>query len=167
MIEQAAEQSSELRFRKIEPRDLDEVVEIEQEAFPEPWTRGMFCQEISSPMSHFFVALLDDTLVGYVGFWQVADEAHITSVTVRKEYRGRGYGRVLTDFIVRAAVKENLTRAMLEVRVTNTTAQNLYKSLGFEKTGIRKGYYKKTNEDAIIMARKLDALACEPEHVKS
>ncbi|HUW60639.1 MAG TPA: ribosomal protein S18-alanine N-acetyltransferase [Candidatus Bathyarchaeia archaeon] len=167
MIEQAAELPSELRFRKIEPRDLDEVVEIEQEAFPEPWTRGMFCQEISSSMSHFYVALVDDTLVGYVGFWQVVDEAHITSVTVRKEYRGRGYGRVLTDFITRAAAREGLTRATLEVRVTNMTAQNLYMSLGFEKTGTRKGYYKKTNEDAIIMARKLDACAYEPEHAKT
>lgn len=166
MIEQAAEQSTELRFRKIEVRDLDQVVEIEQEAFPEPWTRGMFSQEISSPMSHFYVALLDETLVGYVGFWQVADEAHITSVTVRKEYRGRGYGRILTDFIIRTAAGEGLTRAMLEVRVTNITAQNLYKSLGFEKTGMRKGYYKKTNEDAIIMARGLDASAYEPEHAK-
>ncbi|MCX5770270.1 MAG: ribosomal protein S18-alanine N-acetyltransferase [Candidatus Hydrogenedentes bacterium] len=167
MIEQAAEQPSELRFRKIEPRDLDDVLEIEQEAFPEPWTRGMFCQEISSAMSHFFVALVDDVLVGYVGFWQVADEAHITSVTVRKEYRGRGYGRALTNFIVQAAAREGLTRATLEVRVTNTVAQNLYKSLGFEKTGIRKSYYKKTNEDAIIMARKLDACVYEPEHAKS
>lgn len=163
MIEQA-EQPSELQFRKIEARDLDQVLEIELEAFPEPWTRGMFCQEISSPMSHFYVALLDDTLVGYVGFWQVVDEAHITSVTVRKEYRGRGYGRVLTDFIVRSAAREGLTRATLEVRVSNITAQNLYKSLGFEKTGMRKNYYKKTNEDAIIMARKLDSVACEPEH---
>lgn len=167
MIEQAAEQPSELRFRKIESRDLDEVAEIEQEAFPEPWTRGMFCQEISSPMSHFYVAMLDEVLVGYVGFWQVVDEAHITSVTVRKEYRGRGYGKALTDFIVRTAAREGLARATLEVRLTNTTAQNLYQSLGFEKTGIRKGYYKKTNEDAIIMARKLDACAYEPEHVKS
>ena len=166
MIEQAAEQSTELRFRKIEARDLDQILEIEQEAFPEPWTRGMFCQEISSPMSHFYVALLDDTLVGYGGFWQVVDEAHITSVTVRKEYRRRGYGRVLTDFIVRTAEREGLIRATLEVRVTNVTAQNLYKRLGFEKTGVRKNYYKKTNEDAIIMTRKLDANAYEPEHAK-
>lgn len=164
MIEQAAEQPTQLRFRKIEARDIDQVLEIEVEAFPEPWTRGMFCQEISSPMSHFYVALLDDTLVGYVGFWQVVDEAHITSVTIRKEYRGRGYGRVLTDFIIRVAAQEGLARATLEVRVSNVTAQNLYASLGFEKTGMRKNYYKKTNEDAIIMARRLDSLACETEH---
>lgn len=166
MIEQAAEQPAELRFRNIDSGDLDQILEIEQEAFPEPWTRGMFSQEISSPMSHFYVALLDDTLVGYGGFWRVVDEAHITSVTVRKECRGRGYGRVITDFILRTAAREGLVRATLEVRVTNVIAQNLYKGLGFEKTGMRKGYYRKTNEDAIIMARKLDAQACEPEHVK-
>jgi ribosomal-protein-alanine N-acetyltransferase len=117
-------------------------------------------------MSHFYVAMLGNTLVGYVGFWQVVDEAHITSVTVHKQYRGRGYGRALTDYIIRAAAKEGLTRATLEVRVTNIVAQNLYNSLGFEKTGMRKNYYKKTNEDAIIMARKLDAFAREPEHAK-
>jgi ribosomal-protein-alanine N-acetyltransferase len=165
-MDQAAEQSTELRFRKIEPDDLDQLLEIEMEAFPEPWTRGMFSQEVSSPMSRFYVALLDDALVGYGGFWRVVDEAHITSVTVRKEYRGRGYGRAIADFIVRDAAREGLVRATLEVRVTNIIAQNLYTSLGFEKTGMRKGYYRKTNEDAIVMTRKLDAQACEPEHAK-
>lgn len=166
MIEETAENVPDLVFRRIESRDLDQIVEIEQEAFPEPWTRGMFCQEISSPMSKFYVALLGDTLIGYVGYWQVVDEAHITSVTVRKDYRGRGYGRALTDHIIRVAANEGLTRATLEVRVTNVIAQNLYKSLGFRKTGLRKGYYKKTNEDAIIMARNIGTYATEPEHAK-
>lgn len=164
MIEESAENMPELVFRRIESRDLDHIVAIEQEAFPEPWTRGMFCQEISSAMSRFYVAMLGETLVGYVGYWQVVDEAHITSVTVRKDYRGRGFGRALTDHIIRVAAKEGLTRATLEVRVTNLVAQNLYKSLGFRKTGIRKGYYKKTNEDAIIMARNIETYANEPEH---
>lgn len=166
MIEHASESHPCLAFRRIQHGDIDQIIEIEQEAFPEPWSRGMFCQEVTSPMSHFYVALLGDTVVGYVGFWQVVDEAHITSVTVHQDYRGRGFGQQLTRFILGTAARQGLVCATLEVRVSNHRAQNLYMRLGFQKTGVRKGYYKKTNEDAIIMAIKIDSGTQQSEHAE-
>ena len=67
-------------------------MEIEKEAYPEPWTAGMFREEIRSKRSFFYTAWLGDSLIGYSGFWLVLDEGHITSLTVRRDYRGYGYG---------------------------------------------------------------------------
>jgi ribosomal-protein-alanine N-acetyltransferase len=144
-----------LRFRRIQSDDVDVLMPIEMEAYPEPWTPGMFRQEIYSPLSSFYVALLDDAIVGYVGFWRALDEAHITSVTIQKDYRRHGFGRQLMAFILETAMEQGLLRATLEVRPSNIRAQNLYLSMGFEQIGLRKRYYSKTNEDALIMARDL------------
>ena len=130
---------------------LDAVSLIEHEAYPDPWTTGMLSEEITSPQSHFFVALLDDTVVGYGGFWFVADEAHITSVTVHAGYRGRGLGRRILLYLLRVAIGLDAQRAFLEVRESNAVAQKLYESVGFRRMGVRKQYYAKTREDAIVM----------------
>jgi ribosomal-protein-alanine N-acetyltransferase len=115
----------------------------------------MFEQEVSSSLSHFYVAFCGDLLVGYAGFWRVADEAHITSVTVHKSFRRRGYGRALMAHIEGVATGLGLEWATLEVRPSNKAGQRLYESLGYALTGRRKRYYKKTNEDALIMTKAL------------
>jgi len=157
-VEQIPEAAPEiLRFVPLAVPHLDDVLLIEQEAYPEPWTRGMFLQDVESPFSHFFVAYLGDLMAGYVGFWRVADEAHITSVTIRKELRGRGLGKQLMAHIMRTASELNLRWATLEVRKSNYRAQQLYLKTGFEPMGVRKGYYVKTREEAIVMARAIPA----------
>jgi len=145
-----------LTFVPLAEEHLKEVLAIEKEAYAEAWTLGMFRQEIRSVMSSFYVAYLDDTLIGYVGLWKVLEEAHITSVTIRKEYRGQGYGRILVSFILSLAANSGLTEATLEVRESNAPAIHLYETMGFQRTGLRKGYYAKTNENAIVMARPLE-----------
>lgn len=147
--------SASLTFSKLEEAYLDEVMTIEVEAYPEPWSRGMFLQDINNPNAHMYMAFLDGALVGYVGLWKVADEAHITSVTIRKEHRGRGYGRQLVSFILAVASNLELCTATLEVRESNVRAQNLYRTMGFSAIGRRKRYYARTNEDAIIMTRQV------------
>lgn len=158
--EQLSEQPpAVLRFVPLALCHLDEVLIIEQEAYPEPWTRGMFLQDVESPFSHFYVAYLGEAMAGYVGFWRVADEAHITSVTIRKEMRGRGFGKQLMAHIMQTASELGLRWATLEVRKSNYRAQQLYLKTGFEPMGVRKGYYVKTREDAIVMARSISARA--------
>ena len=145
-----------LRFVDLEAAHLPEIMSIEREAYPEPWTTQMFYQEIQSELSCFHVVFWGDALVGYVGFWHVGDEAHITSVTVRREYRRLGIGRLLLTHILEEAARLGLVVATLEVRESNYYARNLYRSIGFETVGRRKGYYARTKEDAIIMAKELD-----------
>ncbi len=144
-----------IEFVDLREEHLEEVLAIEPEAYPEPWTLGMFRREIRSPESYFCVAFLDDVLVGYGGFWLVLDEVHITSVTVRHQYRRRGLGRRLVMHLLRVAADADARQVMLEVRGTNYPARVLYESLGFKATGFHKAYYQKTNEDAIIMTKEL------------
>lgn len=142
----------EVKIREMLIADLDEVLEIEQVSFPTPWSRRSFMQELTENIyAHYVVAEYCGRIVGYCGMWVILDEAHITNIAVRPEFRGRGIGeRILKDMIERAKSR-GATKMTLEVRVSNLTAQRLYKRLGFVARGLRRGYYSDTGEDAIVM----------------
>lgn len=144
-----------LTFLPLQEEYLEQILDVEMEAYPEPWTVGMFREEIRNKRSYFFVALAEDEFVGYAGFWLVLDEAHITSVTVADDYRGRGYGREQVIHLLEKALELGARSATLEVRPSNHPARKLYDSLGFRAVGMRKGYYSKTNEDAVVMMKEL------------
>ncbi|HEU5315131.1 MAG TPA: ribosomal protein S18-alanine N-acetyltransferase [Chloroflexota bacterium] len=93
----------------------------------------------------------DPPVVGYGGLWLMVDEAHVTSIAVRPEFRGRGLGQLLMLALFDVALQKDARWVTLEVRVSNTGAQNLYKKLGFREAGIRPRYYTDNNEDAVIM----------------
>ena len=90
-------------------------------------------------------------LAGFLGTWQVIDEAHIVSVGVRTPYRGLGVGELLLISAIEQAIQHKADRVTLEVRVSNHVAQNLYLKYGFRERGVRKGYYADNREDALIM----------------
>ncbi len=91
-------------------------------------------------------------IVGFSGIWLMVDEAHITNIAVRQEYRRKGIGELLLIATVDLAQKLKANGMTLEVRVSNIVAQNLYSKYGFEQAGIRRGYYLDNKEDAIIMS---------------
>ena len=91
------------------------------------------------------------TLAGYAGLWLMVDEAHVTTIGVRPQFRGRGYGELLLVTLIEAALDIHARWLTLEVRVSNETAQNLYRKYGFQDAGTRKRYYSDNNEDALIM----------------
>ncbi|MBI4557132.1 MAG: ribosomal protein S18-alanine N-acetyltransferase [Candidatus Hydrogenedentes bacterium] len=144
-----------LEFERLRENHIDALIEVEIEAYPEPWTEAMFRDELRNQRSHFYVAFRDLELVGYGGFWLVLDEAHITNVTIRDVFRGRNYGRRLMTFLLNTAVSAGARLATLEVRVSNLRARNLYLSMGFRPVHVRKRYYPKTNEDAFVMLKEL------------
>ena len=92
-----------------------------------------------------------ETVVGFLGFWLMADEAHITSIAVSAKWQGKGIGELLLLTGVEHAAKLNASIATLEVRASNKVAQNLYRKYGFAEVGLRKGYYTDNREDALIM----------------
>ncbi|MDF2923130.1 MAG: alanine acetyltransferase [Paenibacillaceae bacterium] len=145
--------SSELpAFRPMKVDDIDFICEIEQEAFPTPWTPGAFHNELTNNhFAHYLVMEVDNAIAGYAGMWIIMDEAHITNIAVRTGYRGRKLGERLLLELRSHAGKHGAKRMTLEVRVTNRVAQNLYEKLGFRSVGVRKGYYTDNNEDALIM----------------
>ena len=91
-------------------------------------------------------------LCGYAGMWHIADEAHISTIAVHPQWRGRKLGELLVWAMARQAVREGAVQLTLEVRVGNEIARSLYKKYGFEVMGLRKGYYRDNHEDAFMMS---------------
>jgi len=91
-------------------------------------------------------------IAGFSGIWMMADEAHITNIAVRREYQGKGIGALLLIATFDLARQHNASFLTLEVRASNTVAQKLYSRYGFNRVGLRRGYYLDNREDAIIMS---------------
>lgn len=141
-------------IREMKENDLKEVYAIEQETFSDPWRKEDFLDSLTEPNNGYLIAELDGAIAGYCGYWGIAGEGYIYNVAVKKEYRRQQVGfRLLSDLIKRAEVK-GIAAFTLEVRVTNEAAIRLYEKLGFVQSGIRKEFYTKPVEDAVIMWRK-------------
>lgn len=91
------------------------------------------------------------TIYAYAGLWLMVDEAHITTIAVRPECRGKGLGELVLCGLIDTALEVGARIVTLEVRVSNTVAQNLYLKYGFKQSGLRRRYYSDNNEDALIM----------------
>jgi [ribosomal protein S18]-alanine N-acetyltransferase len=91
------------------------------------------------------------SIFGYAGLWLMVDEAHITTIAVRSEMRGKGLGELALCGLVDTALEVGARIMTLEVRISNTVAQNLYLKYGFKQSGLRRRYYSDNNEDALIM----------------
>lgn len=91
------------------------------------------------------------TIVGFAGMWLMLDEAHITTICVSPQVRGRNLGELLFVHIIEMARMIEARRVTLEVRISNDVAQSLYRKYGFTTEGVRRRYYSDNNEDALIM----------------
>lgn len=132
--------------------DLDAVMQIEEEQFPEPWSRRMMREELENTSTRrYSVATSGETVVGVLGLMFVADEVHVNTVGVRAAYEGRGIATALLNEGLPVARARGALRATLEVAVSNVRAQHVYHRFGFAPVGVRKRYYQATNEDALIL----------------
>jgi len=96
------------------------------------------------------------TVIGYGGLWQIADEAHISTIAIHPDYRGQGYGEILLAGMVGKALMLKADYMVLEVRVSNEVAQKLYRKYGFTEFDLKKNYYRSNNEDAYDMRVNFD-----------
>ena len=142
---------NEYILRRMTAADVDGVAAVEAATFPTPWSRDAFASEMRNVAARYLVAEKDGKIIGYAGAWIILDESHITNIAVLKEERGQGIGRALTAGLLQYLSNLGAAYADLEVRKSNEVAQNLYKSLGFIKLGVRKRYYEDNGEDAFIM----------------
>ncbi|MGZ3253805.1 MAG: ribosomal protein S18-alanine N-acetyltransferase [Burkholderiaceae bacterium] len=141
-------------FSRMQIEDLDDVVLIENDIYPHPWTRGNFLDSFSS--GYEFWTLRDESgvLIGYFLLILALDEAHLLNVSVRADLQGKGFGKKLLDKVVAIAQENGMSSVLLEVRPSNKHALAVYKHYGFTQIGVRKGYYPdadNTREDAIVM----------------
>ena len=141
----------EYSIRRMTAADVDGVAAVEAATFPTPWSRDAFASEMKNVAARYLVAEKEGRVIGYAGAWIILDESHITNIAVLKEERGQGIGRALTEGLMQYLSNLGAAYATLEVRKSNEVAQNLYKSLGFIKLGVRKRYYEDNGEDALIM----------------
>ncbi|RJX38748.1 ribosomal-protein-alanine N-acetyltransferase [Paenibacillus pinisoli] len=150
--------TDKLLYRSMEMGDIPAIIAIEQEAFTSPWTEDAFINELTNNMfAKYLVMEYRGELLGYGGMWIIMDEAHVTNIAVRSDLRGKGLGHLLLEQLQRQAVSYGAARMTLEVRVSNETAQHLYRKFGFQPAGIRPRYYSDNDEDALIMWAELDA----------
>lgn len=139
-----------ITIERMEEAHLPEVMQIERIVFQPGWSEQAFLQDLRNPSTLYLILRFQGKIVGYAGMWMVVDEAHITNVAVLPEYRGRGFAQRLIFRLLNLARARGMTRATLEVRVSNTPAQKLYEKFGFRPVSVRKRYYD-DGEDALIM----------------
>ncbi|WP_113927133.1 ribosomal protein S18-alanine N-acetyltransferase [Bacillus sp. P14.5] len=147
---------SDYTIRLMSVEDLEDIMEVERESFTIPWTRDAFQNEIETNHFATYIVLEDKgRVIGYCGVWIIVDEAHITNIAVLPSYRGQGLGDKLLKSMIEIAKEMGARTMTLEVRVSNSPAQSLYRKFGFMDGGIRKSYYSDNQEDALVMWVKL------------
>lgn len=144
-----------LTFREIRVADLEAVLDIERASFASPWSRQFFVEELEALCANSVLSELRGVAVGYCLYWELCNDIDIHNVAVHPDYRRHGVGRGMLSHVVREARRIGSQSITLEVRKSNEAAQALYRSLGFETCGVRKGYYSNDGEDAWVMILRL------------
>ena len=172
--------------RRMTMEDIDYVLKLDRMSFATPWSANTYQHEVRNSHSTMLVVepmsasvsatnhnpvnwlrrLLSPTpnntarypLLAYSGFWLISGEAHISTIAVHPDFRGHKLGELLIWCMALHAIHLDAEVITLEVRISNETAQNLYRKYGFEVSGRRKGYYRDNGEDAYLMtAANLDS----------
>jgi ribosomal-protein-alanine N-acetyltransferase len=146
-----------LQFVRMRAEDLPEVLLIEYDVYPHPWTRGNFLDSISSGYETWVLRNDARAVVGYFLLMPAIDEAHLLNITVHPEMQGRRIGRILLDKVISLAKEKGMHSILLEVRPSNRRALAIYKHCGFAEIGLRRNYYPAFNgrEDAIVMRKPI------------
>jgi ribosomal-protein-alanine N-acetyltransferase len=135
--------------------DLTEVMAIERQAYPVPWTHGNF---VDSLAAGYAAEVLRGPRVELLGYWLAmpgVDEMHLLNITVAPAWQGRGLAIVMLNRLVAHCGRVGMTQLWLEVRVSNERARDVYRRYGFAEVGRRRAYYpvpQGPREDAILMS---------------
>jgi [ribosomal protein S18]-alanine N-acetyltransferase len=163
-----------LILRYMQLQDIPQVVTIDHLSFDPPWTTQSYTYEVAeSTYSHMVVLELRQEkrlplwrkllgeqeqtrqVTAYGGMWHIMDEAHISTIATHPRFRGKGWGEVVLAGMIRKAIHLRANYVVLEVRVSNVTAQNLYRKYAFDTVDLKRGYYHNNGEDAYDMRLNL------------
>ena len=137
------------QFRAMTTADIPAVLELERATYPQPWSEGIFRDELSLSDRVYVVAERNGRMVGFAGLMLIEEDAHVTTLAVRSDAREGGLGTRLMLHLVGAGLERGARNLTLEVRATNEGAQRLYNRFGMVAVGVRKDYYR--DDDAVIM----------------
>ena len=134
--------------------DLSLIKDILIDDFDDFWTYDVLQEELNNPNSEYFVAKLENNILGFAGIWKAVDDVHITDIVVKKSNRQTGIGSKLLEKLIQTAKSQNFNSITLEVNEHNQPAINLYLKYGFKNVGFRKKYYN-NKDNAIILTKEL------------
>ncbi len=132
--------------------DIKSLVDIDLECFSSPWSEVSFKNEMMHDYAICYVVCYNEDVAGYINARKIFDEISINNVAVAKKYRRIGIGEMLINHLF-SNITEDVLSITLEVRESNIPAQKLYSKCGYEKIGVRKNFYEKPTENAILMTR--------------
>ncbi|MBO4325414.1 MAG: ribosomal protein S18-alanine N-acetyltransferase [Lachnospiraceae bacterium] len=132
------------------------VADLERRCFSEPWSEESLTDVLGRPEFRYLIACEGDKMLGYGGFYVAADEASITNIATEPEARGRGVAGNVIEAIIKEAAGMGAQTIYLEVRAGNEKAIRVYERCGFERLGVRKGFYDKPKEDAYIYGYRIE-----------
>lgn len=138
---------------KMTSEHIAEVAKIEKECFSSPWSEKALSEELTNDISHFFVCLDENKVVGYAGVHIMSGECYIDNIAVSASHRRQKIGSLLIEKLINTAKNEGGEFISLEVRQSNKPAICLYEKFGFVSVGVRKNFYDFPTEDAIIMTK--------------
>jgi len=156
------------QLRHAVPADVDAIMVLETGIFEnDAWSPAMMARDVADPSCYYLVAFPPDhpaQIQAYGGLLAPAGapEADIQTIAVAESARGHGLGRALMLTLIGEARKRGAREVFLEVRADNPSAQRLYRRLGFDDVGVRRGYYQPGNVDAIVMRLRIPAPALGP-----
>ena len=140
-----------ITLREITPDDSAALFKLSEKVFSSAWSEKSFFNDSKNPDSKYVLAFSDGVLIGYASYLKVLDEAQITNVAVLKEFRRQRIATEMIEFLIEEAIAQRINFMSLEVRSQNIAAISLYKKFGFTEVGLRKKYYQKPEDDAILM----------------
>jgi len=145
-----------IKYEKAKKDHITMMHNIEVESFITPWSLKSMEEDIlNNDLATYYVAVTNKEVIGYMGIWHIINQAHITTLAIKKGYRRQHIGENLIKIVFEKLKGLEIDEVTLEVRESNFKAINLYKKLGFREEGKRINYYSDTNEDAIIMWKNL------------
>ena len=145
-----------INIREMQVDDLDRVSELEEQVFPNVRSKNNIADEVlENSLSFAYVVEKDHLVIGYAIFWRADTEAHLIDFAVDKNHRRKKIGSSLLSYLIKDWKLRKVQTGHLEVRRSNLAARNMYLKYGFEVTGVRKNYYSKEKEDAILMSISL------------
>jgi len=145
-----------MNVRPMLKTDLAEVLAVEQQANPYPWSIKNFDDSLKAN-NQGWVFINNNEIIGFTLAQKVVDEVHLLNICVKKSEQGNGFGRTILNYIIDFANSVSAVLIVLEVRQSNQAAQSLYLNAGFNEMSIRKSYYPAEDgrEDAILMGLDL------------
>lgn len=143
-----------MRIERMTREAVPLVADLERRIFSTPWSEQGFFDALAMENVIFLTAFDRGCLLGYCGVYIAADEGEITNVAVAEEYRGRGIAGALLRRLIDEGGRLGATRYILEVRASNSEAIHLYEGLGFLPGGVRRNFYLRPTEDALVMIRR-------------